>query len=246
LKGDPWGSYFEAVYGQIPDSGYPLNLGDFWMLYDDALQAVKDLPAIVSTCPPGHPAKGTHYRKNNVYSPSYSSWIWHPYPYGQHEGWVEVMRKKDPFGDEHFGAWFVYAKGSGIYFNIGKTISFGTHEEAYQHFKVQGPHWNEEMCKNAAAMQYDSVQFTAHKDSTNYPCSRNAGLAYMNMEIVGVKLTGTYACGAQDGAPDSIRVGWRHSRPCHCDPHGEFLNCKGVPVAMAMHRAPSQAAMVFV
>jgi hypothetical protein len=34
------------------------------------------------------------------------------------------MHERDPFGDEHNGAWYLYAKGSGVWYNIGKTISF--------------------------------------------------------------------------------------------------------------------------
>ena len=52
-------------------------------------------------------------------------------------GWVEVMHKKDPFGDEHFGAWFLTAKGSGVWYNTGLSMSFGEHSnEAYWYFNA--------------------------------------------------------------------------------------------------------------
>merc|ERR1711974_49205 len=110
------------------------------------------------------------------------------------------------------------------------TIIFNEHGEAEKHFNVQG---NENMCKAAAGDGFDSVQFLAHVDHVNYQCDTKntgvAGLNYMNVEIVGVKLTGTYACGSEEEAPPSIRAGWQASRSCTCDNTKEFLNCKGLP-----------------
>ena len=102
--------------------------------------------------------------------------------------WVEVMHERDPFGDEHDGLWFLYAKGSGVWYNIGKTIVFDEHADAYRYFRVGG---NEAMCRAAAAAGYDTVQFTEHRDTVNYPCTKNPNpgkYPYMNVEIVAVKL----------------------------------------------------------
>ena len=51
----------------------------------------------------------------------------------------------------------------------------------------------------------------------------------MNVEIVAVKLVGTYACGDAAGAPTSITRGWGGTRPCKCDNTKQFLNCDGTP-----------------
>jgi hypothetical protein len=171
------------------------------------------------------------YSENNFYQPTSVSWIWHSYPYTavSPNTWAEVIHEQDPFGDEHFGAWFLYAPGSGIYFNIGKTISFPEHDDAYKFFGVTGGNINEGMSQKAASAGYDSVQFLAHKDHTNYPCDRQAGLDYMGLEIVGVKLVGTYACGSSAGSIPSIRAGWKAAVECSCDNGQKFLNCKGVP-----------------
>ncbi len=48
------------------------------------------------------------------------------------------------------------------------------------------------MCRAAAAAGYDTVQFSAHHDHTNYPCDKAGGYPYMNIEVVAVKQTGTY------------------------------------------------------
>jgi hypothetical protein len=91
---------------------------------------------------------------------------------------------------------------------------------------------NEAMSKAAVAAGYDSVQFLAHVDHVNYQCDTQntgrAGFDYMGFEIVAVKLTGTYPCGAVGGAPSSIRRGWRASLACTCDPKQQFLNCQGI------------------
>jgi len=228
------------VYGEIPKTGYPLRFADNWLIYKSKLEDVKKQlkdspPKSVGKCPTANAGAGEHYDTNNMYSPTSTSWIWHPYPYQAVAGnaWVEVIHEADPFGDEHFGVWFVYAPGSGIYFNTGKTVSFNEHQDSYTHFGVRQGDFNEEMSKAAASQGYDSVQFVAHVDHMNYPCcTQNTGipgLLYMGLEIVGVKLTGTYACTSQAGAPSVVRAGWQASKPCACDNKLTFLNCAGVP-----------------
>jgi hypothetical protein len=170
---------------------------------------------------------GERYDENNAYSTKDLTWLWHDVrgpPFGGFsDNWiVEVSHEKDPFGDEHFGMWFMYAAGSGVYFDIGKTKIFNDHDDAFKFFKTHG---NEDMCKAAAAKGYDSVQFIAHHDSTNYPCASSCGVPYMNIEIVAVKLTGTYSCGQPAGTPSSLRAGWGGHTPCKCDPSNPNTNC---------------------
>jgi len=202
------------------------------MLYDTALQAAKvtTIPAISGKCPGSNPPTGLRYGVNNIYSPTDTSWIWHPIPKQAFPAntWVEIMREQDPFGDEHKGAWFVYAKGSGIYFNTGKTIAFDEHQDGYTHFKVNSGSYNEVMSENAAAQGYDTIQFLKHQDDVNYPCDPKDHIPYMNIEIVGVKMVGTYACVNPSGQ-GVLRAGWGASRPCICDNNQSFTNCKSVP-----------------
>lgn len=237
LKADAWGKYFTQVYGEIPKKGYPLNPENLWMLYGNVLisSQVTDIPALVGDCPTANPPLGQRYNLNNAYAPRFTSWIWHPYPYPAlaANSWQEVLHQADPFNDEHFGAWFVYAPGSGVYFNTGTTKAFDEHNDAYKYFKITAGDFNEEMCKAAAKQGYDSVQFLKHIDHANYQCDTkntgHAGLRYMGVEIVGVKLVGLYACTTSSGAPSSIKAGWQGSRACVCDNSEKVLNCKGVP-----------------
>ena len=240
LSASPWGAYYTSVYGELPAAGaFPLAVGNNWVLFDTALITAKvsGLPAS-STCPTG---AGDRYTENDYYQPPSISWIWQPYPYPAvaADTYVEVFHEADPFGDEHIGMWLLYSPGSGVWFNVGKTISFAEHEDAYQHFAIPaGGDMNDAMSKAAAAAGFDSVQFLAHVDHVNYPCDTQntgtPGFQYMGLEIVATKLVGTYACGQQaGGAPPTIRKGWGGSTACDCDNSKQFLNCQGVPLLSA-------------
>lgn len=210
------------------------------MLYNVELvnAKVKDAPKVVGTCPTAHPPRGQRYSVNNMYTQEYVSWIWHPYGIHGYQqvpanSWAEVVHEADPFGDENYGAWFQYAPGSGVYFHVGKTWAFQEHQDAYTYFGVNSGDYNEGLCRKATAKGYDSIQFVAHVDHVNYQCDThntgNPGLAYMGLEIVAVKLVGTYACGTAGGAPSVLKAGWQASQPCNCDNSQKHTNCKGVP-----------------
>lgn len=239
FNADPWAKYYQAVYGNLPTS-FPVRTLDLWMLYDLELTKAKltgatGCPQSVGTCPTANPPLGQRYNVNNEYQPRYTSFSWHPYPYSElaANSWKEVIHMADPFGDEHYGAWFMYAPGSGIYVFLGQTIAFAEHQDAYTHFAVTTGDKNEELSKAAAAQGYDTVQFLSHLDHVSYQCDTqntgNPGLNYMGMEILGCKLVGTFACGTAAGAPSSIKTGWMASRACTCDNKNNFLNCKGGP-----------------
>ena len=73
--------------------------------------------------------------------------------------------------------------------------------------------------------RYDTVIFLAHHDHVNYPCDKVGGYPYMNVEIVAVKLVGTYACGAAAGHdPGLLRSGWGNA-PCNCNDAFKQSNC---------------------
>lgn len=153
---------------------------------------------------------------------------------------VSSMHRRDPFGDEHHGTWFLYAKGSGVWYHLGEYITFNEHADAFAHF-AQG---NEQMCQAAANAGYDSVIFLSHHDHVNYPCDRASGAPYMNVEIVAVKLQGTYSCGVS-GKPDKsvLRSGWA-SEACDCDNNLENTNCGQLHeqwrLGWSQHTEPSQ------
>lgn len=219
-----------SVYGETPTvlaGTTGINLDDWWCFYTDALAAAKiDIPTSVGTCPKSS-TKGERYAKNNAYSNPDLTWLWQPLSAAPFSGFqsneiVEVSHKADPFGDEHHGMWFVYAKGSGVYLHLGATRIFNEHVDANKYFGATG---NEDMCKKAAAKNFDTVQFIKHQDAVNYPCAKGIGAPWMNMEIVAVKLVGTFSCGSAEGAPPTLRAGWKGTKPCKCDPKKPQTNC---------------------
>jgi len=250
LAADPaWSSYVSSVYGAVPQnaSAYPWCTGDAWMFYEVGLAdaGVKDAPASVGACPTsGGTVAGERYELNNRFGPANVTWSWHPAPYAQFgQGqWVEVMHR-GAFKDEHVGAWFLYARGSGVWFNVGRSIVFGEHAEAHAHFGVGGlgmSERNEAMCANASAAGYDSIQFVAHTCAMMYSDCLNRsvpGLTYFNVEIVSTQLVGWHACASAGGDSPLLRAGWRGSAPCSCNNSLEFLNCEEAPLSTRATRA---------
>ena len=233
LKASAWDAYLTEVYGSSPPNDFfPLDIGEWWMLWDDLLAKHHvSLPKSSGTCAPSN-CQLNYFAENNAYAPVHTSWIWHPPPYAANgpwvgpfagrNGWVEVMHQKDPFGDEHHGCWFLFARGSGVWYQTGKYIEFPEHSDAYKHFNA---HDNEGMCQAAAAAGYDTIIFLAHHDSTNYPCAKQGGYPYMNVEIVATKLQGTYSCGATLPPSSAVlRSGWATDE-CKCNNGLTRTNC---------------------
>ena len=266
LAASPWGTYITNVYGEIPQDAtlYPWCMGDQWMFYDTLLNAsnVTDIPPIPAICPMINTTlnvtdapEGQRYAQNNPFSPEHLSWSWHPSnqtnpllpwtPFAN-ATWVEVMHRLYA-SDEKTGAWFYFAKGSGIWLNIGKTIDFEAHANAYTFFNVTDnmatgglcaglvnittP--NECMCYLAAAQGYDTIQFMKSAPQI-CPYSKTPSVqANMNYELVSTHLQGEYACTSPDGLSPLIRTGWLGSRQCTCNATSsptQNLNCAEVPV----------------
>jgi len=149
--------------------------------------------------------------------------------------------------------WLLFAKGSGIWFNTGKSLRCPDHSCASNElselpvpdatlgdfFEAQkyffDIHWTDELrslpLQAACAAGITSLQFSDHPDVQdyyhphgNYPCESRVG-TYMNIEIVATCLAGTYACGvAGDGGGNPFKAGW-HSKPCNCTNDADVLNC---------------------
>merc|ERR1719440_2273035 len=203
----------------------------------------------------------TRYTQNNAYQPAGVSWSWHPphfmeqtapwggptptgYPFFGDNEWIEVLHKKDPGHDEAKGMWLLYAKGSGIWFNVGKSLRVADHADAYKSLSnLQVPNLtlgdvddrkfskDELLSKVACANGITSVQFNNRADRGNYPmCVRkrtypSAIDTVLNIEILATCFTGTYSCGvAGDGSGNPFKAGW-HNKPCHCTNDAEVLNC---------------------
>jgi len=124
--------------------------------------------------------------------------------------------------------WLMYARGSGVWFNIGNSVMFPDHFAAAQSL-CDDPHKGSDQdlvdCARSRT-DLDTVLFDAWQQDT----AGSWGLANM-FEMVAVRLSGQYACGTPDaGEAVSFRAGWQASRPCPCSNSCEgpgtcWLNC---------------------
>lgn len=228
-----WSKYFQALYGEIPGDSwlYPLCLGDFWMFHTNLMQSsgVTGVPQSVGDCPTNRgQTPGQYYWRMSGMQPPNVAWSWHPLPHiaFPDNQWVEVIHKKLYIGDEQSGSWFFYARGGGIWFNLGKTIAFQDHGGAYRHF---GTKKNPGTARAAANAGYDSLQFLHHSDVEFRRCRDRPGQGSMNYEFVSTKLIGKYACASSDGKSNLIRAGWMGNKACICDNSQAYINCQGTP-----------------
>ena len=258
LTADPtWSSYYRTLYGELPSDpeSFPLCTGDAWVLYDSILNQsnVTEIPDMKYECPaPQNALEGQRYATNNPFSPAGLTWSWHPSaPNNTHapwapfpnNTWVEVMHR-GYLSDEKTGAWFYYARGSGIWINLGKTIAFESHNQAYAYFNSSNVTYpqctvglnvttlQECMCHLAAAQGYDTIQMTKAAPQM-CPYGKNwTTSANMNYELVSTRLQGKFACASEDGLSPLIRTGWKGNRACTCNntnSHTKNLNCAEVP-----------------
>merc|ERR1712072_232278 len=139
------------------------------MFYNDILHKTGvQTPPGAGRCP-RNPQPYAFYGENNAYQPPGVSWSWHPppsasggYPYFGDNEWIEIGHKKDPYGDEHFGMWMLYAKGSAVWYNIGRSKNFRHHIQAFDYWGLRRTGAsNEPMCRAACSDGFTSVQFSA-------------------------------------------------------------------------------------
>ena len=144
------------------------------------------------------------------------------------------------------GAWFLFARGSGIWMNTGSSVVFGDHDEGYRHFNISDDvdksDKNEAMVGAAARAGYDSIQFIRHTCSMMYdPCLNRTepGLTYFNIEVVSTRLTGVYACASEFGDSSLLRTGWKGASKCTCsNATSDYRNCEEVRAGGMLARKP--------
>jgi len=241
LSSSEWASYFKAVYGEIPSIGYPICTSDFWFLHKDAWEAAGISGHTVKT-------KDDRQEEHNVGDLLWSNltgprryeqglWILKQLGSGRrfagNNQWIEVRHLGSDWGEEFVGMWFMYAPGSGVWFNTGRTAVFDSHTVAAQ-MLCGTKHGADDAVVQCARDQgqLDSYQFNSGMSTENF------------FELVGVHLAGQYPCGTADnGTSGGFRAGWQHQSECHCD-NGYadgWLNCQGTPTTTtaATTTAPS-------
>lgn len=272
LQASPWAIYFSDTYGELPAAGYPICVFDFWVLRNGTSTSLQKLgltaiaqkagggphgwqiPSsirpILSQFYPGlayRYAKG-EYVNGDLYLGTlmngytiYRDWyFYHQLP---DHAWVEVVHNAgSTFNHETEAMWFSRARGSGVWFDVGKTIAFDTHTEAFNEYLIEssGPCQKVVPIKNSTdplaegavfenalsvcmrSKGYDSFQFRPDP----YPVMQTFGMAGWS-ELASTKTAGHFTCGVESGGTANIfRTGWRATRPCDCDASQYLTNCR--------------------
>lgn len=235
LQASNWAGYFQDVYGEIPHSGYPICIYNFFWLYPDtkAAHGCDEGGNSPKKCPAGD---GAYYKVNNKFDKTIknSAWIYHPSPYAAIPGsiWIEVTHSDGLCaGSEGHGMWFFYTEGSGIWFNTGETRAFQDHGESGKALCGHQVAGFDSAIKCAQDAGINSVQYLGHPDG-EYECNfkKLSGHAWGNIEIVGTigyngdKLKGSLPCGNKSGQ-GVFKAGWEGSQDCSCDNSKHVANC---------------------
>jgi len=234
-----WAGYFQDVYGEVPQMGYPICIYNFWWLYTDvkANHGCDEQGYKPRKCPK---SEGDYYKKNNMFDTTIknSGWIYHGPKYSgiPENTWAEVTHAEvlTTSGEGH-GMWFFYTEGSGLWYWIGTTRVYKEHQAAAQDLCGHAGGGFDASIQCAQDLGFNSVQFTAHRDpewscSTGVPGNKDA----RGIEIVGTigvngdKLTGTKPCGNKSGQ-GVLRAGWEASQECYCDNSKKMANCANGP-----------------
>jgi len=235
LAKSQWGNYFKAVYGGIPNSGYPICIGSLTYLVFPALQRAGIQKTPLNGCGSND---GDYYKTMpccQLQSPG-SSWIQN-FKYRTalpSNRWVEGIHKS--FWADNGCGWYFYAPGSAVWLWLGNTKAYDDHSDAIKdisgkHCSGQCESYFKDMCQIGAGKGIDSVQFLKHSDmacgmKTAHPMTSQGGRGLNGgIEIVDTRGTGAKAGGC--AAANGYKAGWEGSQTCNCDSSISWSNCKG-------------------
>jgi len=228
LRTSPWYMYLTKIYSDMQlqwmlDMG-PIDMQDFWIIQPKLLP-----PSLRAVLPEPLPERPSFYRSLfTVLDPHVSGETSAVYQYQYHgvaaggldlnfkllrgvpdDTWVEVQRGADSVGAY---VWFYYMKGSGNWLNVGKTLSFIDHANAFEWFRIatppdDGDQKQTNLAKAALADGYDSIQFTMRSEEIfKYE------IFFLRFQQVG-----------NNPCVPGIRT--RSFVPCSCNPLLTYLNC---------------------
>lgn len=223
LQASPWSSYFFEVYGGLP-SKFPVCIYDFRTLNKDAyLKANITGHKLV---PIADVEEGDLFEEAGLSEKEYM--IYHeryePLP---DNTWVEITHTAYP--TELSGYWVFRLRGTGVWYNIGKTIVFPTpaeqnkvHQEAIAFLthncsKKPSKMWPQlesdifGFC--AREKGYDSIQFEPQAGQKKTGFFGITGVT----EMLLVNIDGKYNCGVADASATPLRAGWMASKQCTCE-----------------------------
>jgi len=237
-----WSIYFINLYGELPINGYPIDVSKFWLLYTELLNKANikiDDKCIINNnydkCKTICPIKEGDIFSNmsNGDDMDNTIWIYHKGPHKPLSSNinVEITHVSGGYTDqkkiESFGSWMYYAPGSGIYFNLGKTISFNNHVESVKYFLNKKSmnitcslfdlclSYFTDIFKEAKKQGYDSIQYLNHDKLLR--CGNTA------IEIIDLNGIGAYTCGNKNKI--NLRSEWMGKNKCICDNNKMSANC---------------------
>ena len=228
LGASKWARYFAAVYGGLP-TAYPICVYDLWSLDAGAYagaglagsrpivdsKAVKEGDLFVAA---GGGGLGIYHG------------AWDPVPNGT---WVEVSHSVLP--TELTGAWVWTTRGSGIWYNVGRTVVFPTPRDPGQ-THAAAIAWLREGCTAKVSsgwpqLESDIFGLCAREkgvDSIQFaPTTGVRPIGTFNLtnafEMVLTNLDGAKQCGVSDPAHPvtwngggGLRSGWAAANNCSC------------------------------
>lgn len=238
-----WQAYFAGLYGDgdLPEDAFPLDTSKLWLLHLDIpdTAAIADPLKALTIQPPGCPREEgepyARFSRDHDAVDTVSVYRVGPFEPLPDQALVEVTHCSDreARANEAYANWMYRADGSGIWFNVGRTLAVGTHPELVARV-LPAQSCPDDECVSlfgaafaaAAKEGYDSVQFLRHADQR---CSASQGsqpggksLAH---EIVDLRGDGRFACGTEDARLTKYRAGWRGSKACECTNELPCANC---------------------
>ena len=238
-----WAAYFDKVYGELP-SLYPLCVYDLWTL-DQAAYEAAGLGGTRPIVAASQVREGDLYVQTSTVSASgkgaygiYHS-QWKPVP---NHTWIEVSHEVYP--TEQNGSWAWQTRGSGIWYNVGRTKVFPTpanilevHADAIAFLRdgcsvdvsYEWPLQESQVFGLCAREKgYDSIQFEPQDGAVPIGTFDQTGLT----EMVLVNADGDKTCGVVTASETPYRTGWRASQQCECvnEPIAESCGLMPVPL----------------
>lgn len=241
LLASPWASYLKDVYGELPNH-FPVCIYDLWYI-DAAAYRKANITGHTILQDPAAAKEGDLFRGKGGSGADASSFhiyhgAWEPLP---NNTWVEVTHTAFP--TELHGFWVWRTRGSGIWYNIGRTMVFPTpsdpskiHAVAIAFLtkgcsikpSIRWPQMESDIFGLCAREKgIDSIQF---EPQTGEKPLGTFGLAGMT-EMVLVNIDGKHNCGVQDASKTPLREGWMAARQCDCVNYNFTDSCGLMPKA---------------
>ena len=219
-----WSAYFMEVYGELPTE-FPACVYDLDNLLAGAFNASGLAERYMDRLVPSESVK-----EGDLFIDLFGNFHiyhgqWAPAP---NNSWIEVARVVVP--TEYSCAWAWNAPGSGVWFNVGRTIVFPTpsdqselHAAAIEYLTQGCSAWQgwsawpavENVIFGDCAREkgIDSIQFEPQQGQSPTGTFNITGVT----ELVMVNVLGNYTCGAADASASPLRVGWAASEACTCE-----------------------------